>query len=364
MLPQGADECVRFVVKPAGVKMIRAVGVDKENYGWVGDWHGALLWRLHPDTGAVVDTIPIGCNPYGITIDQKGIIWVSGRGCAALIRVDPVTKGVTKYKANSVYNPYGINVDIFGKIWVGNCCSHQAGYRFDPLTGGFDSVNTLDRPRGVATSIEGYVFVANDLSNSVAKINAKTMKNEGQVGLGPGRFPLGMAIDYDGFVWAVNQQKGSATKIDPKTMQIVGEYPVGSGPYTYSDMTGYTLHNFTAPRGHYTTVFGFVHSGGTVNEYAKEQVDWESVNVEAIVPAEAYLKLRFRVADDLKKLEQATWSQEIGPFPPLSFPYQLASGGTKVIGRFLQVEVIMQAGTDKKSPLVKMISANGKQISK
>ncbi|MCB9740156.1 MAG: hypothetical protein H6747_12900 [Deltaproteobacteria bacterium] len=362
MLPQGTDECIKFIVKPPGVKFIRAVGVDKENHGWVGDWYGKVLWRLHPDTGAVVDTVNIGCNPYGITIDQKGTIWVAGRGCAALLAIDPKTKAVQQHKASAKYNPYGINVDIYGKIWVGNCCDHHAGYRYDPVSGKFDAVGTMNRPRGVATSIEGFVFVANDLSNSVAKINAKTLKNEGQVSLGSGRFPIGMAIDYDGFVWAVNQQKGSATKIDPKTMQVVGEYPVGKGPYTYSDMTGYTLHHFTAPRGHYTTVFGFVHAGGTVNEYTKNKVEWQQIQVDAIVPTEAYVKVRYRVADDLKALESAQWSAEIGPFPPLLFPLQLGSNGTKVVGRFLQVDVILQAGTDKKSPVVKSISANGKQL--
>jgi YVTN family beta-propeller protein len=362
LLPTGTDECVKFVVKPPGVKLVRAVGVDKENHGWIGDWYGKVLWRLHPETGAVVDTYNIGCNPYGITIDQKGTVWVAGRGCAALISVDPKTKQVQSYKASAKYNPYGINVDIYGKIWVGNCCSHHAGYRFDPLTGTFASVNTGSRPRGVATSIEGYVFVANDQSNSVAKINAKTLKNEGQISLGSGRFPIGMAIDYDGFVWAVNQQKGSATKIDPKTMQVIGEYPVGKGPYTYSDMTGYTLHHFTAPRGNYTTVFGFVHAGGTVNEYTQNEVEWESIHVDAIVPPEGYVKVRYRVANTLKLLETAAWSEELGPYPPLLFPLQLGAGGKKVIGRFLQVDVILQAGTDKKSPVVKSIKANGKQL--
>ena len=362
MTANGADECIKFVVKPPGAKYLRAMGVDKENYGWAGDWYAMKLWRMHPDTGKVVDTINIGCNPYGITIDQKGIIWVAGRGCGALLAVNPVTKKVTAYKANSKYSPYGLNVDIYGKIWIGNCCSHHAGYRFDPLTGKFDSVGTLSRPRGVATSIEGYVYIANDLDNSVAKIDAKTLKNVGQVSLGTGRFPVGMAIDYDGNVWAVNQQTSTATKINPKTMQIIGEYPVGKNPYTYSDMTGYTLHHFTAPRGHYNAVFGFTEWSGQVADLGTPQTQWQAIEVVADVPKEAFINVRYKTGNTLKELNAATWSQEFGPYPPLQMPLNLTANGQKVVARYLMVQVQLQAGTDKKTPVVKMIKVKGKQL--
>jgi len=46
---------------------------------------------------------------------------------------------------------------------------------------------------------------------------------------------------------AVNYSASSATRIDYEAETVVGEIVVGANPYTYSDMTGYVLHSFTAP---------------------------------------------------------------------------------------------------------------------
>ena len=358
MLPSGQDECIKFVVKPPGVKMVRAMGVDKENHGWAGDWVLKRLWRLSPSDGAVVQSIDLGCNPYGIVVDQKGIVWISGRGCASLLRVDPADGKVQTFKASSVYEPYGINLDIFGNIWTGNCCSHHAAYRFDPTTQKFDFVPVFARPRGLATSIDGFVYVANDQTNSVARVNAVTMKNEGQISLGGGRFPIGMAIDYDGYVWAVNQQASTASKIDPKNLKVIGEYPTGKSPYTYSDMTGYTLHNFTAQKGHYRAVFGVLHQSGQVAPEADPPVLWESIAADVEVPASAAIYVRYRVGDSIGALAVANWTAQIGPFPPETFPIDLV--GKQVIGRLIEVELFLQANWQKQSPIVKSLDVKGK----
>ncbi|MCO4760295.1 MAG: hypothetical protein KC502_02250 [Myxococcales bacterium] len=360
MLPFNQDECLKFIVKPfPSENTIRALGVDKDNYAWAGGWGQKKLWRLDPNTGAVVDTINLGCNPYGLVIDQKGVIWVAGRGCGVLVQANPKTKAVTKH-GNGKGSPYGINVDMFGKIWIANTNNYSS--RFDPLTGKWNSVAHNKRSRGIATSNDGYVYVALDSTSSVAKINATTLVTEAHISLGSSRYPVGIAVDYDGYVWAVNQSKGTASKVDPKTNTVVGEYPVGKGPYTYSDMTGYTLNNYTAPKGMYTHTFGFGGWSGTVTE-SKTKTLWESIDAEIVVPPKGYVKLRFKVADDLKALDKAAWSKEFGPFPPAALPVDLTKLPKKQVeGRFLRVEYFMQAGKNKLSPLIKSVTAKGKQI--
>jgi hypothetical protein len=64
------------------------------------------------------------------------------------------------------------------------------------------------------------------------------------------------------------------------------------------------------------------------------------------------------VADDLKLMETASWSKKLGPFPPNKLPYKLQG----VKGRFLQVEVFMQASKNKVSPTIVSLSAKGKTI--
>lgn len=360
MLPLGQDECVQFIVKPNNAEsIIRAAGVDKDNHVWVGGWTTKTLYRLHPDTGAVVDQHALGCPPYGLVIDQQGVIWVQCTS-GGLKKYDPVNKSSEAFPY--IAGAYGINVDMFGRIWV---ASGANASRFDPVTKQWAKVAGINANggggRGVATSNDGYVYAAVDGGHSIAKINAVTLTLEALISLGAGRYPVGMAIDFDGYVWAVNQGKASATKVDPKTNQVVSEHPVGAGPYTYSDMTGYTLHNYTAPKGHYTHTFGFSGFSGTVAE-AKTKTIWEHIDVDAEIPAKAVIKVRWRVGDNLKALETQAWSKEYGPFPPALFPIDLKAEPQPVEGRFLQVEVFLQAGSDKLSPIVKAIKAKGKQI--
>jgi len=357
MMPFNQDECVRFIVKPSGGEnTIRAAGVDKDNHAWVGGWGQKTLWRLHPDTGAVVDSINLGCNPYGLVIDQKGVIWVSGRGCGSLVSANPKTKQIGKHGSHKG-SPYGINVDMFGKIWIANTNSYSS--RYDPVANKWVGVNHGQRSRGVATSNDGHVYIALDSTHRVAKINAVTATLIAHIPLGSSRYPVGIAVDYDGYVWAVNQQKSTASKVDPKNSQIIGEYPVGKSPYTYSDMTGYTLNNYTAPKGHYTHVFGFSGWSGTVNE-TKTTTVWETIDIEATIPPKGFLKVRFVSGDTLKELETNPWFKEQGPFPPATFPIDLKA--LKVEGRFLKVEVFLQAGKDKLSPILKSLKAKGKQV--
>ena len=122
-------------------------------------------------------------------------------------------------------------------------------------------------------------------------------------------------------------------------------------------MTGYTLNNYTAPKGHYTHVFGFSGWGGTVNE-TKTTTVWESINVDATIPPKGYLKVRYVVANTLIDLGTEPWSKQAGPFPPQKFPIDLKASNVK--GRFLKVEIFLQAGKDKLSPIVKSITAKGK----
>jgi hypothetical protein len=196
-----------------------------------------------------------------------------------------------------------------------------------------------------------------DTTSNIAKINAVTLTVVAHISLGAGRYPVGIAVDYDGYVWAVNQSKASASKVDPNKNKVVGEYKVGSGPYTYSDMTGYTLHNYTAPKGDFSHIFGYSGWSGTVSE-SKITTKWEFVNIDVTTPPKSHISLRYKASDSLKGLDKAPWSKNFGPYPPAQMPLKLLN----VVGKFLKVEVFMQANDKKQSPLIKSLSAKGKAI--
>ncbi len=347
--PKGQDECVLFIVYPGGGCQ-RGLGVDKDNYAWVGEWNSKKLRRLAPDTGVVVQEINIPNNPYGLVVDQQGIIWVSGRGGSKLVRVDPETGQSSQYAPTiGCFQPYGINLDYKGRVWIGNCCCWHVGYRFDPETQQWAAAQMQARPRGVAGSSDGTVYIANDQSSKVAIVDADTAQTTGYMDLGGGRFPIGMAIDFSGYIWAVNQSASSASKVDPETNQVVCEVPVGGSPYTYSDMTGYALHTFTAPQGNYSHLFG---------GWEGFRVKWLSIYVDFEVgdPEFCFIKVRLRTADDEETLADTPWQGYFGPFPPEMFPLDLSTL-PEMEGKLLEVEVTLFSESKTCTPLVKSIEA-------
>jgi YVTN family beta-propeller protein len=275
--------------------------------------------------------------------------------------VDPISgESITYTSPLGPTEPYGITIDYKDRVWMANCCGKHVAYRFDPETVTWAETPTLSRPRGIAGSLDGRIYVANDDSNSVAVIDSDTMASLGQISLGPGRFPVGMAIDFSGFVWAVNQTACSATKIDPATMAIVGEYPVGKSPYTYSDMTGYTLHNFTAPQGHYDLVMKVIDGLGSAAGAAEGGVLWTEVDIQAIIPENTSLKFQVRAANTLEELSQASFSSPFGPFPPNTFPASIVSDDEEkeVRGQYIQVRVILFSADQQNSPKVQHVSVS------
>lgn len=358
----GNDECIRFIVKPDGPTVARGAAVDKDNHVWMGFWNTQNLHRLEPDKGASVDKISIpGCHPYGLVIDQKGIVWAQGAGCGALVRIDPKTKNIQKFPYPA--GAYGLNVDKYGHLWV---ASAGAASRFDPKTMKWTVVSGIaGGGRGVATSNDGYVYVAGDGSSTVTKINALTAVIESKFPLGGSHSPVGIALDYDGFVWTVNQGSTSASKMDPKNGAIIGNYKVGQSPYTYSDMTGYTLNYFTAPKGQFTALF-FGSSGNNPITVGVAKHTWEQIDIVADTPTAmgedgvmqtTSLTVKYRAGDTAKALDAAVWVEAPTAFPPAKFPYLLTKGNT---GAMLQVEVHLLTTDKKLTPALKSVTAKSK----
>ncbi len=66
--------------------------------------------------------------------------------------------------------------------------------------------------------------------------------------------PIGVGIASDGNIWVVCQGDNRAQRFTPDGT-LLGTVTTGAGPYSYSDMTGFQLRNFTAPRGVWRATF-------------------------------------------------------------------------------------------------------------
>ena len=356
ILDKGQDECLLFLTYPGG-SVQRALGVDKDNYLWVGEWNGRILRRLTPETGEIVDSISIDPNrPYDLVIDENDIIWVSARSPGNLVRVDPVSHSVKSFPFSSMAT-YGIAVDLNNKVWIANSHENNRVYKFDPDTESFTWVEVnwaYGYTRGLATSADGYLYVGHHTwtcSNGrhVTKIDVNTdqvvavfaTQESGVSG------PTGVALDYDGHLWAINQCTNSVTKFDEDTGQILGTFPVGSAPYTYSDMTGYSVQSYTAPEGFYRHVIPGGPAGAT---------DWVTLDLEVTFQGSSHIKVRVRAADAVPDLPSSDWQGPYGPFPPNALPLDLTPL-SEMTGKYLEVEVQLVIGEEGKKPLLKGIKA-------
>ena len=91
---------------------------------------------------------------------------------------------------------------------------------------------------------------------------------------------------------------------------------------------------------------------------SKITTKWELVNIDAALPPKSHISLRYKASDSLKGLDKVPWSKNFGPYPPAQMPLNLKN----VTGKFLRVEVFMQANDKKLSPIIKSLSAKGKSV--
>ncbi len=357
VLAEGNDECVLFTVQPDGSTVARALGIDSDNNAWVGFWNSKRLRKLRKTDGVDLKSIDIPAQPYGLAIAQDGTIWVAGRGGSLLVHVNPNTNAVKSYQPNiGCFEPYGIAIDENGRIWTANCCCSHVAYRFDPVAQTWAAAAVTARPRGIAADGHGFVYVANDQSHKVAKVNVNTMAVEGYATLnsdGTDRFPVGMAVDFDGMVWAVNYTSSTAQRIDPKTMAVVSEGKTGSHPYTYSDMTGYAQKTIVAPKGTYRRIYEGWQTGKT---------QWMQVGLSITTPDGTYAELRVRSGETLGLLAAAEWTPMFGPFPPENPTVNLSQFGV-VLGRYMEVEVTLHSNS-KVTPILKQVNIVAAEYSK
>ena len=152
-----------------------------------------------------------------------------------------------------------------------------------------------------------------------------------------------MSFDLDGYVLRpARAATGNASKLNPSTGDV-STYPTGSGPYTYSDFTGYTLRNFTAPQGTFRRVFA-----GCPDQ---EQATWLTLEWEADTPVGTSVVGRVKSVFDLEELATAP---SYGPFD--STPADLRAVPVPP-GKFLEVEMTLSTDTPGVTPVLWSVRA-------
>jgi streptogramin lyase/phosphodiesterase/alkaline phosphatase D-like protein len=170
-------------------------------------------------------------NPYDLTADPSGNVWVSDTGNNRIQKLN--SKGEYQCKIGAVgsgngqfSSPRGIAADPGGDAWVadyGNSRIQEISSSCAYLSqfGKFGSANgELQNPLDVAVDAAGNVWVADTGNRRIQKFTSKGeyQCKIGTSGTGDGQFsegPLSIAIDIDGNAWA-GDKAGRMQKFSPK----------------------------------------------------------------------------------------------------------------------------------------------------
>jgi streptogramin lyase len=333
-------ECVTYTA-PVGPNnaIPRGVAVDANGFPWVGTYNDFALRQIDPNTGLVLGSWFVGVPVYGIAIDSDGIIWFTS------LRIPEFTGGLVggfdtntntllgTWEIPGCSNPYGIAVDADGGVWLGNfTCNNLV--RFDRAARTFETFDnpSLERTRGVAIDGDGRVWVASYGTDRVALFDPGTRSFVGSYPVCDG--PTGVGIDNNGRPWVPCYLSNDVVQVGADG-SITARIAVGQNPYSYSDLTGFQLRNFTARRGFWNVELDCGSIDCVFNE----------VLVAVVNTADTELLINARVSND-----QVTWSPWAGPFPASS-----AQLDGLPSGRHIEIELLLRTRDRLQTPIVETV---------
>ena len=346
---ESPDECVLWwtdLTMGGASPFPRAAGWDAEIgdkgelsvFVYIGLYNTGQLLRIHGTTGAVVKTIPVPGNPYGLVVDKDANVWIQSGGPNGLVKVD--VKAGDAVSTHPLACGYGIAADPQGRIYTsgGGCVA-----RFDPVTGQTETLQGVNGG-GVAVDQKNHVWTGEtelveiDASGPVMKVLGRA-QNGGH----------GAAIDNDGKPWSIPIGAGVAHKIDVTKLDGSGRYAteqavVGAGSYTYSDMTGFQLKNAASKSGLYRHTF----TGCSTSK-------WDTVDLSASVPPGTSITISARVAQTQADLANQAWIK-VATLPPSVAPVPL----NLPVGAYIQIEVAMKSTDLTVTPILSSLSVTTK----
>ena len=273
---------------------------DSQGYLYAADlWDSDGLPRFNTATGQWDMFIRgFDCAIYGIAVDGSDRIWM---GCGepswaethsptgdGIAMFDPSTMQIYRFHVPSQFNgqlPAKGTTTTVQTSCVPNCGGWQTtALAVDPNTGdiwvtarsnGYLLRLTFDEMNPANSTWTFVPVLRNDNGNWRPEVSS-------------GGDMRGVGFDRLGYLWHLGLATRYIYKVDPSTLDFMGAFDIGThGHYTYSDFTGSTAFNFTAPRGIFRYVF----------ESAFPITRVDEIFVEATIPPGTTLGVRIRPLD-------------------------------------------------------------------
>jgi YVTN family beta-propeller protein len=179
---------------------------------------------------SVVATLPVGRQPFAVTVDTRGDVWVGDWSADVVQRIDAET-GAVKRTIAVGRSPSAILLGAGeANLYAVNRESDDVSVA-DPVTGEeLRRIPVGRAPFAIAASADHQrLFVVNVQASTVSIVDLKTLRSDARIEVG--RMPYGVAVDTEtGRVLVTNQQSASVSIIDADEAKVVGTVPVGQFP--------------------------------------------------------------------------------------------------------------------------------------
>jgi YVTN family beta-propeller protein len=155
-----------------------------------------------------------------------GAVWATEPNRGYVDRINPRTNKVGRRIHIKNFGPGNLRYGG-GAVWVGSTFGRRV-VRIDAHTNRVSTVRVGDTPRSVAVTSDA-IWVSNNRSNTVSRINPKTRKVVATIHVGQG--PENAAIGADGTVFVPNVGDDTVSRIDPATNKVIQTISVGIRPF-------------------------------------------------------------------------------------------------------------------------------------
>lgn len=201
---------------------------------------GSNKWTQYGTSGnAIGSELGQFSNPYGISTDGSGNVYVADRSNHRIQKLDAASGAWSEWKKSGggygtapgeFLGPSDVAADNDGNLFVVEEGNNRM-QSYSVSTGGWtvwtSGTGTFNRPKGIAIDASGNVYVADTLNNRIQILALSTSAwsewgiSGGLSGSEPGQFnqPSGVAADRDGNVYVADTKNHRIQKFTASTQQ-------------------------------------------------------------------------------------------------------------------------------------------------
>ncbi len=174
---------------------------DDEGYIWYTGNSNATIGRLDPRTGLITEYPTQGRDPHSAVFHVNGNLYFTSQQAGMIGRLNPVTGEMREVRTES--RPYGIKVDQRGVVWIAYMGTNKIA-AMDPETMDihyYEIAEEQTRIRRLDVASDGTIWYVNSTMGRVGRLDPATGEyQEWPSPSGPDSHPYAIAV-IDDVVW-------------------------------------------------------------------------------------------------------------------------------------------------------------------